>query len=96
MVVSAIGLFKLCNWGRILALCAAAGMILLDLVTFSLRIINYFGDADQFAGEMKMMYNAAFIAAMLFAVMGVIYPAVLLAVLSKRSAKERFAGSIKE
>ena len=91
MVISAIGIFKLRSWGRITALLSAGGMILLDIVATGMRIFNYFIEVEQFVGEMKIMYQAAFVAALLFSLLGVIYPVVLLIILCKSSVKTRFS-----
>jgi hypothetical protein len=90
LALSAVGLFRLRPWGRRLALAAAALQLVSSAIVFGTAVyaasstLSGLGDEDR--GHAVATLTGQFIGA----VLGAIYPAIILIVLGRRSAATPF------
>ncbi len=91
LLISAPGLLKMRKWGRKLALIAGWGAIALDIARIAITLINAISaGTDNLGQPQKAMYMAVIIGSVIFYLILMVYPIVMVMVLSKRDTKQLF------
>ena len=91
LLISAPGLFKMRKWGRTLALIAGWWTIAMDIAGIAATIIPAISAGTDNLGQIpKAPYVAWIIGLVIFSLILMIYPIVMILVLSKRDTKQLF------
>lgn len=90
MLVSAVGLFLARYWGLRLALLSATGRIALGLVGIASALVSAAGQSGQVGAQGDAAFPMGLLGTLLLLGLGLVYPAVVLVVLGRRSARESF------
>ncbi len=91
LLISAPGLFKMRKWGRTLALIAGWWTIAMDIAGIAATIIPAISAGTDNLGQIpKAPYVAGIIGSVIFSLILMIYPIVMVLVLSKRDTKQLF------
>ncbi|MBI1785757.1 hypothetical protein HYR69_11490 [Candidatus Sumerlaeota bacterium] len=87
LIVSALGFFFARHWARIVAMIAGSGQIIMSLLSVAGTII-WSSNMENLSQETQFAMQVGTSGAMFIAVLGMIYPLVLVVLLSRRSTRE--------